>query len=42
MEVALAEGFIAETWDGKGKTELRDHLRGKLDGERENRFDRLV
>ena len=33
-EVALAEGFIAETWDGKGKTELREHLREQLDGER--------
>lgn len=32
-EVALAEGFIAETWDGKGKTELRDHLREQPDGE---------
>ncbi len=32
-EVALAEGFIAETWDGKGKTELRDHLCRQSDGE---------
>jgi len=32
-EVALAEGFIAETWSGKGKTELRDHLREQPDGE---------
>jgi len=33
-KVALAEGFISETWDGKGKTELRDHLRRQPDGER--------
>jgi hypothetical protein len=32
-EVALAEGFIAETWGSKGKTELRDHLREQPDGE---------
>ena len=33
-EVALVEGFIDETWDGKGKTELRDHLRKQPDGEK--------
>jgi hypothetical protein len=32
-EVALAEGFIAQTWDGKGKTELRDYFREQPDGE---------
>ena len=33
-EVAVAEGFIAETWEGNGKTELRDHLREQPGGER--------
>ena len=33
-EVALSEGFIDGNWKGKGKTDLRDHLRQQLDGER--------
>jgi len=33
-EVALAEGFIDGNWEGKGKTELRDHLRRQPDGEK--------
>jgi len=32
-EVALAKGFIDDTWDGNGKTELRDYLRRQPDGE---------
>jgi len=33
-EVALAEGFIDGNWEGKGKTELRDHLRRQPGGEK--------
>ena len=33
-EVALSEGFIDGNWKGKGKTDLRDHLRQQPDGER--------
>ena len=32
-EVALAEGLISGNWNGNGKTELRDHLRSRPDGE---------
>ena len=33
-EVAQKEGFISEKWDGSGKTELRNHLRRQVDGEK--------
>ncbi|MDP6683375.1 MAG: aminoglycoside phosphotransferase family protein [Desulfobacterales bacterium] len=32
-EVALAEGLISPNWNGNDKTELRDHLRSRPDGE---------
>ena len=34
MEVALEEGIIDGNWKGKGKTELRDHLRRQPNGEK--------
>ena len=33
-EVALEEGIIDGNWEGKGKTELRDHLRRQAGGEK--------
>ena len=32
-EVAITEGFIKESWNGNGKTVLRNHLRRQPDGE---------
>ena len=33
-EVAMEEGIIDGNWEGKGKTELRDHLRRQPNGEK--------
>ena len=33
-EVAITEGFIKESWNGNGKTVLRNHLRRQPDGEK--------
>ncbi|MFC1665005.1 aminoglycoside phosphotransferase family protein [Pseudomonadota bacterium] len=32
-EVALEKGLVDKSWNGKGKTELRDHLRRQPEGE---------
>ena len=34
QEVAKKEGFISEKWNGNNKTELRNHLRCQVDGEK--------
>jgi hypothetical protein len=33
-EIAMAEGMIADNWNGVGKTELRNHLRRMPEGEK--------
>ena len=31
-KIAIEERLIKESWDGEGKTALRDHLRSQHDG----------